>query len=142
MWADNMYLDDLDKKLNYKNISTQKRNKALNAKIKYIPSHGIFNITMYRLGINQRYRQSANLITNMDEFNINEFAKNNEFRLSKQTIVFEDYIDERKFNIPKGKIVEIYTRLTKRRTNARHSTSVLDVAYLMDGSILVINRNE
>lgn len=138
-----MYLEDLKIELsNYKNISRRRRNKALNSKIKYIPSHAIFNRVMYRLGVGQRHRVITRLVTDITDFNENEFAKNNTFKLSEHTVVFEDYIDERKFNMPKGKIVEVYTRKRKVRTSPTHSKSVLDVAYLMDGKLLIINKVE
>lgn len=138
-----MYLEDLKIELsNYKNVSRRKRNKTLNSKIKYIPSHAIFNRVMYRLGIGQRYRVTTRLVDDITDFNENEFVKNNTFKLSEHTIVFEDYIDERKFNMPKGKIVEVYTRKRKVRTSSTHSKSVLDVAYIMNGELLVINKIE
>lgn len=136
-----MYLEDLKIELsNYKNVSRRKRNKTLNSKIKYIPSHAIFNRVMYRLGIGQRHRVITNLVTDIKDFNENEFLKNNTFKLSEHTVVFEDYIDERKFNMPKGKIVEIYIRKRKIRTSSTHSKSVLDVAYIMDDELLIINK--
>ena len=137
-----MYIDDLKFKLkDYNNIPKQKKNKALESKIKIIPSQVAFNRVMYKIGITQRKKQYARLVIDLEYFKSEKFIKNNSIKLTKDNIVFEDFIDERKFKIPKGKTIDIYTR-KYRKGIGRHKETVIDVAFILDGEIFIINPIE
>lgn len=134
-----MYVDEVKTKLlGYRNIA-DKKNKTISSKIKLIPSHRAFRKTMYKLGISQTRKQFARLIIDNSDFHKPDFTLNNTIKLSKENIVFEDFIDERKFKIPKGKTVEVYTRRLREGIHSSRRT-VLEVAFLLDEKIFVINK--
>lgn len=137
-----MLLKDLAFKFgDYRNTSNHKKNKALDDKIKKIPSYRAFNMTMYKLGVTQRKKQHCNLITSLEDINLSEYRLNNTLKLKEDNIVFEDFIDERKYIMPKGKTVEIYTKKYKNGFSGTTITA-LDVLFMIDGEILVINNEE
>lgn len=136
-----MLLSDLPFVLkDYRHLPKNKKNKALHSKIKYIPSEAAFSKTMYKLGITQRKKQYALLVNNMDYFKRykHQFFLNNTLRLSKDTIVFADKIDESKFNIPKGLDIDIYTRKYKSGISSSRN-GYLDIVFIKDNEIFIIN---
>lgn len=137
-----MLLENLDIRLeHYSHLSKRKINKALNAKIKYIPSFEIFNKTMYVLGIQQRYKQYASLIIDQNYFSKNKhlFKLNNEFKLSKKTIVFSDDIEQNKFKMPRNVSVEVWTRI-KNIGSVNSRTRYLEIAYILNNELFFINK--
>ena len=139
-----MLINNLKMELeNYSHLPKRKINKALSAKIKYIPSCQIFNKTMYILGIQQKYRQYASLIMDQNYFIKNKhlFQINNLFKLSEETIVFSDDIEQRKFKIPKNVNVEVWTR-KRSGDSSRSRKRYLEIAYVVNDELFFINKKD
>ncbi len=138
-----MYLNDLEYTLkNYRNLPHRVKNKAMRAKIKLIPSYKAFGMTMMKIGIDQTNKQYAHLILTDEKFNKhNDFKLNNTIKLNEKNIVFFDEIDRDKYNVPKGKTVNVYTR-TYRQYHGNKSTRILEVAFILDDKIFVINPRD
>lgn len=140
-----MLYSDLDYKLSgYDNVPRRKQNKAMTADIKVIASERAFKETMWRLGITQSNKQFAELVTDEEYFNKNRnrFKERNSFKLVKEKVIYFDDKEQKEFKVPHGKTVIVYTKEYRGGWGWRSSRKMLEVAYVVDGELYVINKQE